>query len=381
MPKMTTGRAWVEIDLDALQTNYQAVRRAIGDRPAIIAMVKADGYGLGAARVVRALDPLEPWGYGVAAAAEGSALRSDGVDRPIVVFSPLPPGDVEEAAEAGLTASISDLGALDLWAQAAAAVGRPLDFHVEIDTGMGRAGFDWRDTPTWAPQVCERLRSDVHWTGVFTHFHGADAPEAAPTTAQWERFNDALDQLPIPRDELMVHACNSAAALRWPQYAADAVRPGICLYGGDPAPGVAGYERPRSVVSVRARVVRVQEVSPGATVGYGATHTARSWARWATLSIGYADGLPRALGNKGEALLRGQRVPIVGRVSMDLTVVDVTDGPIVVPGDMATLVGRDGPEEIELEQVAGLADTISYEILTRLGRRLPRVEVRERRDR
>jgi alanine racemase len=381
MPKMTTGRAWVETDLDALQANFQVVRRAVGARTAIIAMVKADGYGLGAARVVRALDPLEPWGYGVAAAAEGAELRRAGVDRPIVVFSPLPPGDVEEAAEAGLVASISDLGALDLWARAAAVVRRPLDFHVEIDTGMGRAGFDWRDTPTWAPQIFERLGTEVRWTGVFTHFHGADAPESTPTAAQWARFNDAVAQLPIPREELMVHACNSAAALRWPEFAADAVRPGICLYGGDPAPGVGGYERPRPVASVRARVVRVQEVPPGATVGYGATHAARSWARWATLSIGYGDGLPRSLGNTGEALLHGRRVPIVGRVSMDLTVVDVTSGPETVPGDAATLIGRDGAEEITLEQVAGLADTISYEILTRLGRRLPRVEVRERRDR
>jgi alanine racemase len=368
------SRAWVEVDLDALRENYRAVRGAVGVRPAIIAMVKADAYGLGADRVVRALEPLEPWGYGVATADEGAALRDFGVRRPIVIFGPLPPRAVETAARAGLSATISDLPSLERWA--AAATGGRLDFHVEIDTGMGRSGFDWRDTPTWSRAVHELARgSPVRWTGVMTHFHGADSADVTASAAQWERFQDALAQLPVPRDELMVHAANSAAALRWPEYAADAVRPGIYLYGGHPAQqageAVAG---PKPVAAVRTRLVLIRDVAPGSTVGYGATHVSTGWERWGTLAIGYGDGLPRRLGNRGSAIVRGRVVPFVGRISMDMTVVDITGVPEARVGDEVTLIGADGGACITLDEVAEQAETISYEILTGLRPRLPRVE-------
>ena len=368
------ARAWVEIDLGALRENFRAVRAAVGRRPAIIAMVKADAYGLGADRVVRALEPLEPWGYGVATADEGAALRQIGVRRPIVVFGPLPPTAVETAARAGLTATISDIASLERWA--AAAEHGPLAVHVEIDTGMGRAGFDWRDTQNWSRAVqaiCEGGR--VRWEGVMTHFHGADSPDATATATQWERFQDALAQLPVPRDTLMVHAANSAAAIRWPEYAADAVRPGIFLYGGHPATSAEGVRAPKPVVSVRTRLVLVREVPPGSTVGYGATHVAREYERWGTLAIGYGDGLPRRLGNCGSAIVRGRRVPFVGRISMDMTVVDLSHVPDAEVGDVVTLIGTDGETSLTLDEVAMQAETISYEILTGLRPRLPRVEV------
>jgi alanine racemase len=209
---------------------------------------------------------------------------------------------------------------------------------------------------------------------VFTHFHSADVESAGPTDAQWERFEDTLVQLPVPMESLMVHAAASAAMLRWPRYGLDAVRPGIFLYGGNPAPGVAGVPTPEPVVSVRARLLLARSVQVGSTVGYGATHVAGPGERWGTLGIGYGDGLPRVLGNRGEALIRGRRTPIVGRVSMDLTTVrlDAVEG--AVPGDVATLVGRDGGEMITVDDVAAQAGTIGYEILTALSPRLPRLE-------
>lgn len=372
MSNESEARAWVEVDLDALRDNYRAVRRAVGARPAIIPMVKADAYGLGAARVVRAIEPLEPWGYGVATAEEGVALRDLGVRRPIVVFGPLPPRSVARAAAAGLTATISEVPALERWA--AAAGEEPLPFHVEIDTGMGRAGFDWRETPRWAELVRERCGERVRWTGVFTHFHGADSADPAATETQWARLQDALGQLPVPRAELLVHAANSAAALRFPGFAADAVRPGIFLYGGHPAAAVPGVPGPRAVAAVCARLVLVRDVPPGSTVGYGATHIARRWERWGTVAVGYGDGLPRRLGNQGRGLLRGRAVPFVGRISMDMTVVDITDVPDARVGDVVTLIGRDGDSEITVDEVAEAVETISYEILTGLRPRLPRVE-------
>jgi alanine racemase len=366
-------RAWVEIDLAALQHNFRAVREAAGPHPAIIPMVKADAYGLGMERVVRALEPLEPWGYGVATADEGAALRGMGVRRPILVCAPMAPQAVATAARARLIASISDLGGLERWAAAAAEHG-PLELHVEIDTGMGRAGFDWRETPQWAAAVRDATGEGLRWTGVFTHFHGADSPDPTATMAQWERFRDALAQLPVSREDLMVHGANSAAALRWPALAADAVRPGIFLYGGRPAPEAEGLPTPRPVVSVKARLALVRYVPPGSTVGYGATHVARGWERWGTVAIGYGDGVPRRLGNRGSAIVRGRVVPFVGRTSMDMIVVDITGVADAEVGDVVTLIGVDGSCEITVDDVAELADTISYEILTGLRPRLPRVE-------
>jgi alanine racemase len=323
--------------------------------------------------VVRTLEPLEPWGYGVATADEGAALREMDVRRPVIVFGPLAPQAVRTAAAARLTISISDVPSLQHWASVASSAGG-LDFHVEIDTGMGRAGFDWRETLQWGPAVRELCNSNVRWTGVFTHFHGADSPDPTATMAQWERFRDALGQLPISREDLLVHASNSAAAVRWPELGADAVRPGIFLYGGDAAPGVAGTVRPKPVVALRSRLAVVRDVPPGSTVGYGATHVARGWERWGTVTIGYGDGVPRRLGNRGSAVIHGTVVPFVGRTSMDMVVVDISDVPDAEVGDVVTLIGRDDDCEITLDGVAELAETISYEVLTGLRPRLPRVE-------
>jgi alanine racemase len=369
------ARAWIELDLDALRANYDTVQRSAGSGTAVIPMVKADAYGLGLEAVVRTLEPLAPWGFGVATAREGAAVRRLRVTRPVLVATPLPPGAVELAAQLRLTASISSLEGLDAWIAAAErAGGEPLDFHVEVDTGMGRTGFDWRERGDWAPALMSRLRPCVRWAGCFTHFHSADDPNERPSLEQWERFRQTLVQLPVPAADLMVHAANSAAALRWPRFAADAVRPGIFLYGGHPAPRASGVTAPRPVAAVKARLALVREKPAGSTAGYGATYTARAPERWGTVSIGYGDGVPRALGNRAMMLVRGGRVPVIGRVSMDLITVSLRDVPAAAVGDVVTLIGEDGEHRITVDDVASLVGTISYEILAGLGRRLPRIE-------
>jgi alanine racemase len=377
MSNAARSRAWVDVDLDALRHNFLTVRAAAGGA-GVVAMVKADAYGLGIERTIRTLEPLAPLAYGVASAAEGAELRALGVRRPIYVMSPLPPQTVEQAAWHRLTASISEVAALERWAAAAQRLGAPLDFHVEVDTGMGRAGFDWRRVGEWGPAILARTGPALRWTGAYTHFHDADAATRQRTATQWQRFGEALGALPVPRERLLVHASNSAAALRWPDLRLDAVRPGIFLYGGHPLAG-SGAEAeiapPRAVAAVRARIVLVRDAPPGTTVGYGATHAATEQERWATLAIGYGDGYTRKLGNRGFALVSGHRVPVVGRISMDMTVVDVSTVPEVRVGDVATLIGRDGDGEILLDEVATLAETIAYEVLTGLTPRLPRVEV------
>jgi alanine racemase len=366
------ARAWVEVDLAALAGNLRRVQEACPGA-AVVPMLKADAYGLGLRGVLAALEGEQPWGIGVAAVAEGEALRALGWRGRVVVFAPTPPGEEARAARAGLTLAVSDLGALGRWAAAARSLGRPLAFHLEVDTGMGRAGFPAHEVGDWGPAAAAWPGDLLLWEGCFTHFHSADEPDLAPTDAQVDRFRAVLAALPPPAagaPARLAHCANSAAALRRGGYAMDLVRPGIFLYGGSAGPGT----EPRAVAAVRARVARVAHVPAGTTLGYGATYRARGDERWATLAIGYGDGLPRALAAAGgEALLQGRRVPIVGRISMDMTVVDVSTVEGVRPGDPATLIGRDGEEEITVDQVAARVGTISYEILTGLGPRLPRV--------
>jgi alanine racemase len=364
------------VDLGALKANLRQVLAA-APGAGVVPMLKADAYGLGAAQVLRAvvaeLAPHGPWAIGVAAVAEGEALRALGWGGRILVCAPIAPGEERRAAEAGLTPAISALDALDRWAAAARETGRRLAFHAEIDTGMGRAGFRADAVREWGPAVAERSGDLIAWEGCFTHFHSADEPDLGPTEAQVRLFREALAELP-PEPEgspkRVVHCANSAAALRRGGFGMGLVRPGIFLYGGQ-----AGAEvSPSPVVSVRARVVRVADEPPGWSVGYGATYRAKRAERWATLAIGYGDGLRRALSPAGgEALLHGRRVPMIGRISMDVTVVDVTEVPEVRSGDVATLLGHDGGEEIRVDEVAARVGTISYEILTGLGPRLPRV--------
>ena len=311
-------------------------------------MVKANAYGLGVAQAVSTLEPDEPYAYGVATVDEGLELRELGVTRPVIVMTPAPPDALAPAVEGKLTPCVSSLEDLRRLATEAARSDGEATFHLEIDTGMGRAGFDWRTADGWGGEVAAIAGDTLEWAGCYTHFHSAD-DSGKSIDEQWARFEDALGKLSLPAGAL-IHACNSAATFRRPAYAASAARPGIFLYGGVAG---AGAPAPEPVCAVRARVTLVREVPAGSTVGYAATHTARASERWATVAIGYGDGLPRALGNRGHALVRGRRARIIGRISMDLTVVDISHIASVQPGDCATFIGRDGDEVITVEELAG----------------------------
>jgi alanine racemase len=370
--KHLTSRAWVDVDLGALRRNLAAVRRAApGAEP--VPMLKADAYGLGMEAVLGAVTAdAPPWAVGVAAVAEGEALRALGWAGRVVVFAPVPPGEYERAAAADLALALSEIDAVERWAECARAAGRRLAFHAEIDTGMGRAGLPAAEAAEWGARIAGISGDLLAWEGCFTHFHSADEPDLGPTDAQVRDFRAALERLP-PEPEgaprRLAHCANSAASVRRGGYGMELVRPGIFLYGGDAGPGAV----PEPVAALRARVALVREVPPGHTVGYGATYRARRRETWATVALGYGDGLPRALAaNGGEALLHGRRVPIVGRISMDVTVLDATGVPGVRAGDVATFFGTDGGEEIRVDQVAARVGTISYEILTGLTGRLPR---------
>lgn len=353
----------------------EALRSADAPMPAIIPMVKANAYGLGVDRAVRVFESVDPWGYGVATVDEGTELRRLGIERPILVCSPVPTGSQQAAVNDGLTLSFSDLHSLARLEKVALKQGRSTDFQIEVDTGMGRSGFDWREAAEWGPRVRELSGGRLRWTGSFTHLHSADCSDPSSVRTQWERFKDAAEAW-APQgaqgDDFLLHVANSGGALRCGGLLPPAVRAGIFLYGGSAG---SGLPSPEPVASLRARVVFIRQASPGSTLGYGATYAASGRERWATLAIGYGDGLARALGNRGHALLKGTRVPIIGRVSMDVTVVNISALDGVEVGDVATLIGRDGHEEITVDEVAGRTGTIAYEVLTGLTARLPRIWV------
>jgi alanine racemase len=339
-------------------------------------MVKADAYGTGLDSAVRALESVDPWGYGVATVPEGLRIRALGVDRPILVLSPVPWDVIEDAISGTLTLCVSELSILAEIARRAGELSVTAEVHLEVDTGMGRSGFDWRQVESWAPGVMELDGRGLRVAGVFTHLHSADEAGTGTVEIQADRFETVLRKLRENGigSDVQVHLCNSAGTLRRPDLSRSLVRPGIFLYGGKAGDDLPS---PANVVSLRSEIVLLRNVPVGTTLGYGATYVASRPERWATLGIGYGDGLPRILGNRGRALIRGRRVPIIGRISMDLTVVDTTGVPTAEVGDTATLIGEDGEERITLDEVATLAGTISYEVLTGLTPRVPRVWLHE----
>ena len=351
-------RAWVEVDLGALLRNGIAIAGHAG--VPILPMVKADAYGLGAVPVARALERADPWGFGVATIPEGQELRDAGITRPILVFTPLLVGEFDAALRANLTPTLGDRGSIREWRL----TGKP--WHLAIDTGMNRAGIQWTDVAS-----LRDLLVAVPPQGAFTHFHSAQRVDGS-REVQESRFNDAIAVL--PERPMMVHAENSGALEHGDFSPWSVARAGIFLYGV--GSGNNARITPEPVVSLRARVVDVRIVADGESVSYDATYHAVGQRRIATLALGYADGYRRALSNRGTVLLRGKRAPVAGIVTMDMTMVDVTDVACEI-GDVATLIGRDGDDTIDVVEVATTGDLSPYEVLTGLRSRLPRRYVGE----
>lgn len=346
-------RAWIEIDLGALQRNAAAV--AQWARAPLLPMIKADAYGLGAVPVARALEPLKPWGYGVATILEGLELRAAGITRPMVIFTPLGDEELVDVRAAELTPSLSRAESIDRWRLEGGGA-----WHLAIDTGMSRAGVRWDEVSDIRDAI-----SRCPPEGAYTHFHSAELNDGS-LAEQEERFRRALDTLPErPR---ILHAENSAALARRNESDWACVRPGIFLYGVGSGDG-ALFE-PEPVVHVRARVIDLRRVRDGETVSYDATYRAVGDRRIATLGIGYADGYPRSLSNRGCTILGERRVCVAGVVTMDMTMVDVT-GVRCALGDVATVIG--GNEALTMASVARAAEMSPYELLTGLRGRLSRV--------
>jgi len=363
--------AEVAVDLDAIARNAGALARF--NAPARLnAVIKANAYGHGLVPVARALAPhvARLCVYELGEAVE---LRDAGIDTPIHVLGPVPSGDLETAHASRVQLTLWDGG---LYARQVASVARrrraPFAIQAKIDTGVVRLGIPFED----AVRELERYVATPEFSlvGAFTHIAAAEELDSTFTHEQLARFAGATCTLDAQVER---HAAATAAAMLWPDTRLDAVRCGIGLYGIWPSEDTEARMRAQGLVlepalSWRTRIVAEHTIDAGTTVGYGRTWCAPGPARIATIPIGYAEGLPRACGNFAQALVRGRRVPVVGRICMNMAFLDVTDAPDASIGDTVTLIGADGEERISAEELAAACDTIAYEIVARLPAHVPR---------
>ncbi|MCE2854389.1 MAG: alanine racemase [Ilumatobacteraceae bacterium] len=372
MSTSTTRWAWVEVDTDAVCNNVAHLCSLMAPSEVWV-VVKADGYGHGALRVARAAIDGGATGLCVALVEEGARLREAGVEVPVLILSEQPPSQSADIVRHGLTATIASRAGLMSLNSAAAAHGVVAAVHVKVDTGMHRAGVDPKDAINLVTAVHEA--DNLALAGVFTHFACADEPDHEANARQLATFNRVIDDIRATRiNPGRVHAANSAAALTMSTARLDMVRVGIVTYGLVPGSGVASYcGEFRPALAVKAQVSAVRTIEAGDAVSYGLRRAVSRTSTIATVPVGYADGVPRGLwATAQEVLLRGQRCPIAGTVTMDQLMIDVTECGGVQVGDVVTLIGADGNDAVTVSEWATSVGTIDYEIVCGMSARMER---------
>jgi alanine racemase len=370
---------WAEISLLRLRRNFESVRRMAGPRR-VMAVVKADAYGHGLVTIAKTLAEAGADWFGVATVEEALELRGAGVEQPILLLGGLYMSDPAHLIEYGLTPTLSSTARLDTYSECAQRFGKPIQFHLKVDTGMGRLGLP----PDRLKAFVEHYRElpGLEMKGLFTHLASAEDLVASQTEEQAAGFEKALRQVrELGIEPEWIHVGNSAALLAgWP-FPENLVRIGALLYGyclplmpkpGREAPGPPQVE---PILTLKSRVVYLKDVPSGTPLGYGAAFHTRRRSRIATVPVGYADGLSRALSNRGRAIVRGRIARIVGNISMDLTLLDVTDVPGVDIGDEIILLGQSDHCSVTALEIAETVGTVPYEILCSIGKRVPRIYV------
>jgi alanine racemase len=359
------------IDLNALSHNFKEVMRSAGGRK-ILAVVKAEAYGHGAREVSRRLLGLGADMLGVALVEEGRDLREAGITAPILVMGPLFPEQAGAIAMLGLTPVVFTMPVARALSFAAKKRGTTVGLHVKIDTGMGRLGIDPVDAPAFIAEL--KKLDNIAVQGLMTHFADVDLRDKQFASKQMDRFDALLKVLTAGGIDIPVrHAANSAALLDFRRALFTMVRPGLMLYGYDPLEQRSAGADLRPVLSLVTRIAFIKKVPSGVPISYGRTFVTKRESVVATLPLGYADGYSRGLSNKGEAIVRGARAPVIGRVCMDMCMLDVTDITGVREGDEVVLIGRQGGEHITADDIAARTGTIAYEVLCGISSRIPRI--------
>ena len=375
MMKNTKHRTWAEIDLDALENNYRTIRSRLRHGCMLLATAKADCYGHGAARCAEVLQRLGADFFSAATFDEALHLRENGIIKPILILGYTDPENAGELAEMDVRQAVFSGGYARALAESLG--NKKLKIHIKLDTGMGRLGFDPGNDKALREiaEICKMPCFEPE--GIFTHFSVADEPgQAEYTMSQFKRYQRAVH---ILEEELGVkfsihHCANSAAMVNYPETQLDMVRAGISLYGAYPDGAEEGELGLKPVMTLRCRIAQVQDAREEKSVSYGRTKTVPAGTRLAVMTCGYADGLHRCASNKFSVKVRGKLVPNVGRVCMDMSMLDVT-GVDVHPGDVVTIFGGSGEDHISIEQLAKASGTVSYELLCSVSKRIPRIYI------
>jgi alanine racemase len=377
---MNLDRAWVEINLDAIAHNIQQVRAQLAPETDLMVIVKADAYGHGAISVAEtALDAGATW-LGVATIPEGIILRGSGIIAPILILGATNlPEQVLSMVEWNLQPTLVTPKQALVFAETLQAQNLSLAVHLKLDTGMSRLGSNWEEAASFIHWVSQQ--SNLTIASIYTHFATADDPDPTVLNLQHQRFLAALQNAGIdptgPHHRPKLHCANSAATLTDAKLHHDMVRTGLITYGLYPAPHLKPKINLQPSLQVKARITQVKALAAGSGVSYGHRYVADRDRTIAIIGIGYADGVPRNLSTKITVLLRGQRVPQLGSITMDQIILDVTDISEVQEGEVVTLLGQDGSDGISADDWADILGTISWEILCGFKLRLPRVLVRQ----
>jgi len=364
---------WVEVDLDRFTANLRAIRELGGPGRDVLLVVKADAYGHGAIEISEAAVAEGVAVLGVATLHEGIQLRRSGCPLPILVLSPLLPGEVNEAVAHELEPTVCEVEFAHAFSRAATAAGRPLRVHVEVDTGMGRTGVRVEDAEHFLVDLL--ALPGLRLASLYTHFPDADAEDLTFAHDQVRRFRALVERLEEhgihpPR----LHASNSAGVVNLPDARFDWLRVGLVAYGHRPANAITQLDV-RPVMSFKSRLVQIRELPAGTPISYARTSVTKRPTKLGVVAVGYGHGYSWLLSNRGEMLVRGRRVPILGRVTMDLTMVDLTDVPEVALGDEVVLFGDQGDARLSLDEVARGSDTLPYEVMCTIGKRVSRIYV------
>lgn len=361
---------YLEIDLERLRRNLLSIRKFLPPTVKLMAVVKADAYGHGSIEVAKAARKEFIDYLGVASLGEALTLRAALIDTPILILSESPYEHVERLVDANITQTVYSLELAQIISDTAIRRNKCAKIHVKIDTGMGRVGAKVED----ASEMVKRIfgMSSLYVEGIYTHFANAYDRSNDFTDKQFIRFTSLINSLKSEGINIsLVHAANSAAMINFPMTYLNMVRIGLCLYGLMPTENPSSLKGLEPVLSFKTKVNYLKEVESGFPISYGSIYSTKKKTKIATLPVGYADGLPRSLGNKGFVLINKRRYPIVGNITMDMTMVDVGTTSISV-GDEVVIIGEQGTEKISTNEIAAIDGSISYEILCRIGKRVPR---------
>lgn len=372
---MNPSRVYVGVDLAAISENIQRIKDRVGPDVKVLAVVKTDGYGHGAVAMAHVLNEIGVYAFAVATIDEARELRASGIRNPILILGYVFPNDLQDVIDYNVTSTVFSFESAKMIADYAMKRGKIAKIHIKLDTGMGRIGF----VPS--PESAEEIKNifklpNIEVEGVFTHFATADESDLGSAKNQAKLFEDFVNGLEADGYHFAIrHICNSAGVLAMNENYDNMVRAGIITYGLYPSDEVrCKDELPLTpALELVSHVAYVKEVDAGFTVSYGSTYTTTGRTKIATIPVGYGDGYPRALSNKGRVLINGTYAPIIGRVCMDQFMVDVTNVPNCKQGDEVVLIGRQGENEISVDEVARDADTINYEIICGINKRVPRI--------